>query len=76
MPEKTRLTTNQAILKAVQTKWVSESEICLFVRKYGIWISGSSATRRLREIRSSGVPITGRWFKNKRGRQYKYGIAE
>ena len=73
---KPRLSTNQAILKAVQTDWMAEHQIVAFLHKHGIWISGSSCLRRLREIRSSGVPITGRWFKNKKGRQYKYGIAE
>jgi len=71
------MTTHEAILKALNTRWMQGYQAQAYILRYKIHISESSTTRRIRELRQKGHPITKRYSKDRNGRAvYEYAICE
>ncbi len=78
---KPEMTVHQAVLKALNTRWMCGFEIVKFVKQEtGTLISESAATARVRDLRKQQFgahPVTCRYVGEIKGRRrWEYGIAE
>jgi hypothetical protein len=73
-----KLTTHQAIVRVLSRQWMAGYRVQIALKGYGFFLSESSVTRRIRELKAAHYLVEKRLAKqrNRASRLYEYRIVK